>query len=157
MCQYLVVQYTMKYKKYVPVSSCTIHDETTAICASTLLYSTRWSIINMCQYVVVQYTTKHQKYVSVSSCTVHDKTSEICVGIFGVKYMSLHKYVPKSNCRVHGATSEICETILLNSTLRNIRNRCQYLVVQYTKKHQKYVPVSSCTVHDNTSEICVSI
>jgi hypothetical protein len=38
------------------------------------------------------------------------------------------------------------------STRLSIRNMCQYVVVQYTTKHQKYVPVSSCTVDDETSE-----
>jgi hypothetical protein len=78
-CQYLVVQFTMKHQFYVPIYSCTIHDEASEICASMYLYSTRWSIRNMCQHVVVQYRMKHQKYVPVYSCTVHDETSEICV------------------------------------------------------------------------------
>ena len=135
MCQYLVVQYTKKHQKYVPISSFTVHDETSEICVSIQLYrhdetseispsiqlySTRRNIINMCQYLVVQYTTKHHKYVPISSYTVHDETSEICVNI------------------------------QLYSTRRKIRNMCQYLVVQYMMKYQKYVSISSCTVHDET-------
>jgi hypothetical protein len=34
MCQYLDVHYTMKHQKYVPASSCTVHDEASDICAS---------------------------------------------------------------------------------------------------------------------------
>jgi hypothetical protein len=81
MCEYPVVQYTIKHQKYVPVSSCTVHDKTSVICASIQFYSTRWNIRTMCQYLVVQYTIKHQKYVPVSSCTVHGKTSEIYASI----------------------------------------------------------------------------
>ena len=62
MCQYIVVQYTMRHPKYVPVSSYTVNNETSE---------------NMYQYLVVQYTMKHQKYMPVSSCKVHE-ASEIC-------------------------------------------------------------------------------
>ena len=65
MCQYIVVQYTMKNQKYVPVSSCTVHHEAS----------------DMCQYLVVQYSMKHHECVSVSSLTVHDDASEICASI----------------------------------------------------------------------------
>ena len=34
MCQYLVVEYTLKHQKYVLVDSCRVHDETSEICAS---------------------------------------------------------------------------------------------------------------------------
>jgi hypothetical protein len=81
MCVYPVVQYTIKHQEYVPVSSCTVHDKTSVICASIQFYSTRWNIRTMCQYLVVQYTINHQKYVPVSSCTVHSSTSEICISI----------------------------------------------------------------------------
>jgi len=30
----MVIKYTTKHQKYVPVSSCTVHDETSDICAS---------------------------------------------------------------------------------------------------------------------------
>jgi hypothetical protein len=81
MCVYPVVQYTIKHQEYVPVSSCTVHDKTSVICASIQFYSTRWNIRTMCQYLVVQYTINNQKYVPVSSCTVHSSTSEICISI----------------------------------------------------------------------------
>jgi len=74
MCQYPVVQYMEQYQKYVPVSSCTVHDNALEIYASILLYSTLWNIRNMREYLVVQYTMKHQKYEAVSSCTVHCET-----------------------------------------------------------------------------------
>jgi hypothetical protein len=38
MCEYPVVQYTIKHQKYVPVSSCTVHDKTSVICASILAH-----------------------------------------------------------------------------------------------------------------------
>jgi hypothetical protein len=66
MCQYLVVQYTMKHQKYG---------------GSILFYSTRTNIRNMFQYLVVQYPMKHPKYVSVSSSMVHGGTSEIGASI----------------------------------------------------------------------------
>jgi hypothetical protein len=71
----------VKHQKYVPVSSCTVPDETSEICESILSYSTRGNIRNMCQYLIVQYMMTHQKYVTVSSCTVHDETSEIYTSI----------------------------------------------------------------------------
>ena len=70
-----------KQQKYVPVSSCTVHDESSDICASIELYSTWENIRNMCQYIVVQDKMKDQKYVPVSSCTVHHEASEICASI----------------------------------------------------------------------------
>ena len=63
----------MEQQKYVPVSSCTVHDETSTICASIKVHSTWINIINMFQYIVVKYTTKHQKCVAVSSFTVYDE------------------------------------------------------------------------------------
>ena len=121
MCQYLVLQYTMEQQKYVPVSSCTVYDETSIICASIQVHSTWINIINMFQYIVVKYTMKHQKCVAVSSlqCTMNHQNHE---------------------------ASEICASIQVHNTSRNIRNMCHYLVIQYTIMHQKYVRVSSCTV-----------
>ena len=81
MFQHLVVQYTMKYQKYVTVSSYTVHDAASEICASIRLQSTWRNIRNRCQYLVLQYTIKHQKYLSVSSCRVHGETSEIGASI----------------------------------------------------------------------------
>ena len=81
MCQYLVVQYMKKHQKYVPISSCRLHDETSDICASIQLFSTWKNIRNMFQYLVVQFATKHQKYVLASSYKVHDETSDICASI----------------------------------------------------------------------------
>ena len=62
--------------------------------------------------------------------------------------------MPVASSMVHDETSEIRFNISFYSTRWNIRNMCQYLVVQYIVKHQKYVSVSSCTVHDEASEIC---
>jgi len=150
MCLYLIIQYTMKHQKYVPVSSCMVHDEASEICARILFISTRWSIRSMCQYLVVQYMMEHLQYMPASSCTVHDRH---------------RKYVPVSSCTLHDESSEICASILLHCKQSNIRNMCQYLVVQstmkhqkyvpasfalYTIKHPKYVPLSSCRVHDET-------
>ena len=126
MCQYLVLQYTMEQQKYVPVSSCTVHDETSTIYASIQVHSTWINIINMFQYIVVKCTMKHQKCVAVSSlqCTMNHQNHE---------------------------ASEMCASIQVHSKWRNIRNMCHYLVIQYTIMHQKYVRVSSCTVHYETS------
>jgi hypothetical protein len=107
MWQYLVVQYTRKNQKYIPVSSCTVHDETSETCVNIYVYSTRWIIRNISQYLVLCYTMRHQQYVSISSYTVSDNASEICASIY------------------------------LYSTRWSIRNMCQYLVVQYMEKHQK--------------------
>jgi hypothetical protein len=50
-----------KYQKYVQVCSCRVYADTSEICASIWLCSTRWNIRNICQYIVVQYTMKQQK------------------------------------------------------------------------------------------------
>ena len=48
-------------------------------------------------------------------------------------------------------------SIWFYSTRANIKNMCQYLVVQYPMKNHKYVSVSSAMIHGETSEICVNI
>jgi hypothetical protein len=54
MCQHVVVQYTMKHHKYVPASSCTVHDEVS-------------DIKLMFDRVLYNYVLAHISYVS--SCT----------------------------------------------------------------------------------------
>ena len=65
MWQFLDVEYMSTHQKYVPVSSRTVHEETSEIC----------------QYLVLEYMATHQKYVPVSTYTVHEETSEICASI----------------------------------------------------------------------------
>jgi len=71
----------VKHQKFIPVSSCTVHDKTSETCVNIYVYSTRWIIRNICQYLVLWYTMRHQKYVSIFSCTVPDEASEICASI----------------------------------------------------------------------------
>ena len=99
----------MKHHKYVAVSSCTVHDDTSDICASIYLYSTQRNIRNMCEYLVLEYKRKHQKYVAVSSLTVSEETSEIY--LLAPCIMKHHKYVTVSSCTVHEETSEIYASI----------------------------------------------
>jgi hypothetical protein len=85
----------------VPVSSFTVHDETSTIYYKTTVdtgtyywcfveYCTTryWHISLILYQVVYNYILsscsvhgKNQKYVPISSCTVHDNALEICVSI----------------------------------------------------------------------------
>ena len=74
MWQYLVVEYMATHQTYVPVSSRTVHEETSEIC-QYLVVEYMATHQNMFQYLLIQNMKKHQKYVPVSSCRNKKKSN----------------------------------------------------------------------------------
>jgi hypothetical protein len=129
-------------------------------------YSTCGNIRNMGQYLVLQCIEtpgslsstvhdKHQKYVLVSSCRVYCTTRYWHIFLMFLRV--LYNYILAHISDVSSCTLQLDTVRYFYSKCRNIRNMCQYLIVELTMKHEKYVPVYSCRVHDETSEIYVTI
>jgi hypothetical protein len=136
MWQCLVVQYTMKHQKYVAVSSCTVHDETSEIWWQYLHISDVSSCTlqldtHIYFWCFIVYTTTRYSHVFVMFHRV--LYNYILAHISDVSSCTVY------SCNVHGEASEICVSILLYSTRWNIRNM---------------VAVSSFIVHEQTLDIC---
>jgi glycopeptide antibiotics resistance protein len=164
MCQYVVVEYTMKHHKYRWVSSCSVHDDTVTYVWYFIVYSTTryWHIFLMFNRVLYNNILTH--VFDVSLCTLQQDTHTYfwCFILYSttrywhiflmfhrvLEYTIKHqKYVSISSCTVHDEISDICDSVWLYSTRWSIINMWRYLVVQCTMKHQKY---GSCTVQPDT-------